>query len=144
MYRRRRRQGFTLIEVLLVLVILVILGSFAVLQVRGAGRKARVNAAKAQIGAFKSALDMYEFDVGQYPSTSAGLDALLYAPAELENSAKWGPEPYIEKNPPDPWDREYQYVYPGKVNTQSCDIWSFGPDGQDGTEDDIGNWEDQY
>ncbi|MEX2120973.1 MAG: type II secretion system major pseudopilin GspG [Pirellulales bacterium] len=144
MSRRRRRQGFTLIEVLLVLVILVILGSFAVFQVGAAQRKALNNAAKSQIGTFQTPLDMYQLDVGQYPSTSAGLDALLYPPSELQNPNKWGPEAYINKIPQDPWQRPYQYSYPGKMNTESYDIWSFGPDGQDGTEDDIGNWDDQY
>jgi general secretion pathway protein G len=141
--RRRQRRAFTLIEVLLVLVILVILSSFAVLQIRNVRGKALINAAQAQVGAFNSPLEIYYLDVGQYPTSASGLEALRRLPADLENPAKWGPLPYMQKIPLDPWDRPYQYMYPGKINTDSYDIWSFGPDGVDGTEDDIGNWEQQ-
>lgn len=137
----RRRGGFTLIEVLLVLVILVILGSLVGIQYRSFQKKALLKAAQAQIGMFKQALEFYQLDMGNYPSTSAGLEALRTVPADLENTAKWGPDPYLAETVPlDPWDHQYQYLIPGKVNLDSYDIWSLGPDGQDGTEDDIGNW----
>lgn len=141
MSTRRRRSGFTLIEVLLVLVILVILGSLVGIQVRSAQKKGLVNAAKSQIGLFKSPLDTYLLDVGDYPSTSAGLEALHSAPPEAQGQGtmKWG-GPYMDKIPADPWGRPYQYTAPGRHNPETFDVWSFGPDGSDGTDDDIGNW----
>ena len=141
-HRRRRRAGFTLIEVLLVLVILVILGSLVGIQIRSAQKKGLVNAAKAQVGMFHTPLESYLIDVGQYPSSSAGLEALRTAPAEAQGQGtmKWN-GPYLEKAvPPDPWGRPYQYTAPGRHNADSFDVWSLGPDGADGTEDDIGNW----
>jgi general secretion pathway protein G len=142
MNRRGRRSGFTLIEVLLVLVILVILGSLVGLQVSNAQKKGRRDAAKAQTTMFEQPLKMYELDMGQYPSTSAGLEALRSAPPEAQSqgSTKWS-GPYLEKAVPlDPWGRPFQYASPGRHNSDSFDVWSLGPDGADGTEDDIGNW----
>jgi general secretion pathway protein G len=141
MSRRRRRTGFTLIEVLLVLVILVILGSLVGIQIRGAQKKGFVNAAKSQVGLFKSPLESYLLDVGQYPSTSAGLEGLRTAPAEAQGQGtlKWG-GPYMDKIPADPWGRQYNYASPGRHNSETFDVWSLGPDGADGTDDDIGNW----
>lgn len=137
--RRRHREAFTLIEVLLVLVILVILGSLVGIQIRSAQKKGLVNAAKSQVGMFKSPLDMYQLDLGQYPSTSAGLSALRRAAGDAQDS-KWA-GPYLEKEVPlDPWGRQYQYANPGKHNTDSYDLWSLGPDGAEGTDDDVGNW----
>ncbi|MBN2476175.1 MAG: type II secretion system major pseudopilin GspG [Pirellulales bacterium] len=141
---RRRRGGFTLIEVLLVLVILVILASLVVGGYSSARKKANLNAAKAQIGLFESPLKMYEFDVGAYPTTEQGLESLRNPPGDLPNPDKWGPDPYLEKNVPlDPWDNPYQYEQPGRNNPNSYDLWSFGPDGIDGTDDDVGNWEQE-
>ncbi|MCL6505148.1 MAG: type II secretion system major pseudopilin GspG [Pirellulales bacterium] len=139
---RQQRRGFTLIEVLLVLVILVILGSLVTVSIRGASTKGKINAAKAQIGMFQQPLEMYFLDLNQYPSTSQGLEALLAPPSELKNSAKWA-GPYLDKTVPlDPWDRPYQYASPGKHNPNTYDVWSLGPDGVDGTADDIGNWQE--
>lgn len=140
--RRHSRIGFTLIEVLLVLVILVILGSLVGIQIRGAQKKALVNAAKSQAQAFDTPLQSYLLDVGDYPSSSAGLESLRSAPAEAQGQGtmKWN-GPYLEKAVPvDPWGRPYNYVAPGRHNSDSYDVWSLGPDGADGTDDDIGNW----
>jgi general secretion pathway protein G len=140
MSHRRRRSGFTLVEVLLVLVILVILGSLVAFQATNTQKKALLKAAKAQIGAFETPLDEYQLDVGQLPSTSAGLDALVNAPPEAQGTSKWQ-GPYLKKAVPmDPWSRPYQYANPGRRNPNSFDIWSLGPDGADGTDDDVGNW----
>ena len=138
---RSHRRAFTLIEVLLVLVILVILGSLVGIQIRSAQKKGFVNAAKAQVGLFKSPLESYLLDVGQYPSTSAGLEALHSTPAEAQGQGtmKWN-GPYMDKVPPDPWGRAYSYAAPGRHNPDTFDVWSLGPDGADGTDDDIGNW----
>ena len=133
--KQDRRQGFTLIEVLLVLVILVILASMGGLFVRRAQQGAMVNAAKTQIGSFKSCIETYQLGVRNYPTSSAGLQSLLAAPSDLPNPARWqGPYFDLKQIPLDPWDKPYQYQL---VNNDSYVIWSLGPDGTDGTEDDI-------
>jgi general secretion pathway protein G len=142
---RRQRSGFTLIEVLLVLVILVILASFAAVQFTGVRRRANISAAATQVGLLKSALRQYEFSINSCPTTAQGLAALRNAPADLLNPAKWD-GPYLESEVPlDPWDHPYQYASPGTHNPDGYDVWSDGPDGANGTEDDIGNWNlEQY
>jgi general secretion pathway protein G len=138
--KRHRRGGFTLIEVLLVLVILVVLASLAVLAYGPIQRRAHINAAKSQIGLYKTPLQMYQMTVGAYPTTTQGLDALRTAPGDLANASKWD-GPYLDSPVPlDPWGNTYQYVSPGVRNTDSYDVWSSGPDGVSGTDDDIGNW----
>ncbi len=138
--RRRNRAGFTLMEVLLVLVILVIIGSFVGIAIRNAQGQANVNAARAQIEQLEQPLEMYHLNINSYPTTSQGLAALESAPGDLANAAKWQ-GPYLDKAVPlDPWDNQYQYMSPGNRNPDSFDIWSFGPDGVDNSADDIGNW----
>jgi general secretion pathway protein G len=136
---RRRPGGFTLIEVLLVLVILVILGSLAVGGYMQTLRRARIDAAKAQIGLLKTPLETYCIHIGYYPMTAQGLSALWQRPADLSNPEKWD-GPYMDPMPLDPWGHPYQYMYPGRYNPDKFDVWSVGPDGIDGTADDIGNW----
>ena len=137
---RRREGGFTLIEVLLVLVILVVLASLAVVAYGPMQRRANINAAKSNIGLLKTPLQMYQVSIGSYPTTAQGLEALRVAPADLLNPSKWE-GPYLESDVAlDPWDNPYQYVSPGIHNPDSFDLWSFGPDGVNGTDDDIGNW----
>lgn len=140
--RRQRRAvaapGFTLIEVLLVLIILVVIGSIVVPNLFGAKEKADINAAKAQIAAIKGALRMYHLDMNKYPSS---LDDLTNKPSGSDAGDKWS-GPYLEDAvKPDPWSNKYQYTAEGKHNAGKFDIWSNGPDGQTGTDDDIGNWE---
>ena len=133
----RRRRGFTLMEVLLVLVILAILGSLAALSYETMSRRANKKAAESQIGLFKTPIQMYQMAIASYPPS---LEALRSAPGDLPNPAKWD-GPYLDSPVPlDPWDRPYQYVFPGTHNPDGYDLWSFGPDGVNGTEDDIGNW----
>jgi general secretion pathway protein G len=134
---RRREGGFTLIEVLLVMVILVVLASFALVATGPMIRKYKINQAKAQIGMFKTPLDAYNMDIGTYPSIAdGGLQALLSPPPSLMNPTKWQ-GPYVEADmiPPDPWGNSYQYAYPGPHHTDGPDIWTFSPEGQE-----IGNW----
>lgn len=134
---RRGRSGFTLIEVLLVLVILAALGSMAVVYLVPAQRRAKMDQARSQIGLFATPLDLYNADVGAYPPA---LEALRQPPAELGGQSPWA-GPYLKSNVPlDPWNRPYYYQAPGRYNPSSYDVWSTGPDGIDGTEDDIGNW----
>ncbi len=135
---RRRRGGFTLIEVLLVLVILVILGAIAAPLYISTQQQANIKAAKAQALNLKSPLNVYRLNTGDFP---ASLDALYQPPADLADPNKWG-GPYLEEPlPPDPWGNEYQYLYPGSRNPGTYDVWSMGPDKADGTADDVGNWD---
>lgn len=136
-----RRGGFTLMELLLVMAILVILLGLVAPRFMGTQQKANVNAAKSQIGLFKTPLETFALDMNTYPTTDQGLAALSDPPSDLENPDQWK-GPYLDSDvPPDPWGREYQYEYPPSRNNRDFpDIWSLGPDGEDGTEDDIGNW----
>jgi general secretion pathway protein G len=139
--RSRRKGGFTLIEVLLVLAILAVLASLAALTYNSQRRKANVRTVISQIGLLKTPLQMYEMDIGSYPTTSQGLQALRSVPGDLPNQSKWG-GPYLDKSVPlDPWGNPYQYVSPGVHEPDGYDVWSFGPDGVNGTADDIGSWD---
>lgn len=139
MTRRRRRRGFTLMEVLLVLVILVILGSFAGVAIRQQRKRAWVDTARAQIKMFENALDMYEMDVNNFPNTSQGLEALIALPSGLANDSRWR-GPYLKTNsnvvPLDPWDNPYRY---SSMSAETYEIRSAGPDGAENTDDDITN-----
>lgn len=132
-----RRQGFTLMEVLLVLMILVVLASMAVTIFGGTQEQALKDAAKGQIGVFKTAISTYQLYAKSYPSS---LKDLVDKPSDSKLAEKWH-GPYLDRMPVDPWENEYKIAAPGKHNTESYDVWSIGPDGQDGTADDIGNWE---
>jgi general secretion pathway protein G len=137
--RRAGRSAFTLMEVLLVLVILVVLASMAVQIFGGTQKRALIDAAKSQVGLFKGAVNLYKFHTKNFPSN---LSDLINKPGDSSIASHWE-GPYMEgsKIPLDPWDHEYKFAAPGKHNSESFDIWSSGPDGQDGNEDDIGNWD---
>ncbi len=133
--KRRGRAGFTLMEVLLVLAILVIIGSIVVVNFGGAFTKSKINAAKAQINSFKTPLEMYAMDNAALPNTQQGLQALRQPPADLTDPSSWGPKPYIgEDIPKDPWGNDYIYEHMGGDKFK---ITSPGPDGQAGSTDDI-------
>ncbi|HYW78226.1 MAG TPA: type II secretion system major pseudopilin GspG [Thermoguttaceae bacterium] len=137
--RRRRNRGFTLIEVMLVLVILVILGSLVVGTYSTLQDQANIRAAKAQIGLFDTPLQMYYQSQNMFPTTDQGLQALREAPGDVPQPTKW--IRLLEKPiPNDSWGNPYQYESPGTYNVDTYDIWSLGPDGADGTGDEIGNW----
>jgi general secretion pathway protein G len=134
--RRRRRQGFTLMEVLLVLAILVILGSMVGFFIAGMQKGAYQDLARTQIGMFENQLDVYRLHIGSYPNTNQGLQSLRVPPADLQNPAKWR-GPYSQKEiPTDPWGNNYQYEL---IGPEQYRIWSIGPDGVSGTEDDVAN-----
>lgn len=135
--RTNSRAGFTLVELLLVLVILGTLAAIVIPKFAGRTEQARVTAARTQISNLETSLDAYETDCGSYPQGSDGLRSLLEKPSDVEG---WR-GPYIKKElPPDPWGRPYVYECPGKHNADGYDIMSPGPDGQAGTDDDIANW----
>ncbi len=129
------RKGFTLIELMLVVIIIGVLVSMVAPRLVGRSEEARVVAARADIDANISvALDLYELDNGRYPS---GLDELRSRPA---SAANWK-GPYLKKRPVDPWGNEYVYRVPGSHNSD-YDLYSYGPDKKEGGGDDIANWED--
>jgi general secretion pathway protein G len=143
--KKARRAGFTLMEVLLVLVILVVLMGFAVPALLGSKKKADIDTAKTQIGLFRTALEKYALDMNNFPDSEQGLDVLIVEPGDLddEQAANWA-GPYItttgKEAPRDPWGNAYSYEFPSTHDSQYPDIWSAGPDGKEGSEDDIVNW----
>jgi len=134
---RRERYGFTLIELLLVLVILTALAAVVVPKFTRRSEQARITAANTDIANLGLALDAFEIDIGRFPTTSEELGALVEPPS---NSVGWN-GPYIKKGIPiDPWGNKYVYQYPGQYNTHGYDLYSYGPNGQEGGDDDIVNW----
>ncbi|CAN5557363.1 type II secretion system major pseudopilin GspG [soil metagenome] len=129
--RRRSRDAFTLIELLLVMVILAILAAVVVPKFTGRTEDARIKAAKAEISGVKTSLDSFEVDNGRYPTTEEGLSALINRPGDLQN---W--HQGLPKMPIDPWGHEYIYRCPGS-NGQAIDLFSCGPDGHEGGGDDV-------
>jgi general secretion pathway protein G len=138
MKRRSQPAGFTLIELLLVVVIIGILAAIVVPKLAGRSEDARISKAKGDIATFRGQLGAYEVDNGKYPTSDQGLKALLVKPATPPEAKGWK-GPYIEGSDlsKDSWGNDYQYVYPGIKNSAGYDLFSFGPDGQGGTEDDI-------
>jgi general secretion pathway protein G len=132
----RSQRGFTLVEMLLVLVILATLAAIVYPKVMGRSEQARVTAAQTQIANFKTALDAFEVDTGYYPKGRNGLNDLMVQPRDVTG---WH-GPYLESIPKDPWGNDYLYECPGKHNPASYDISSPGtPGGQT----PIGNWQTQ-
>ncbi len=136
------RAGFTLIELLLVLVIIGVLAMVIAPRFVGRSEQARIAATKADIANIESALDTFEVDAGRFPTTEEGLGALVVPPAQVK---AWH-GPYLKRGggvPLDKWNHPYNYRYPGQNNANGYDLWSFGPDGQNGGGDDIDNWSQQ-
>ena len=135
---RARRRGFTLIEVLLVMAILVILGSMVGVYVIGMKKGADEDAVRVQINLFDQQLSIYRLHVGSYPTSNQGMQALRTQPADLSNPNKWR-GPYANKDiPNDPWGNPYQYEL---INNEQFHMWSWGADGINGSDDDISNME---
>jgi len=141
--RRRQRspQGFTLVEVMVVLFILLVIASVGVVSVQSYLASARIKAAELFIKTMKTPLDTFALDIGRYPTTEEGLGALLSPPSTLVDPSKWA-GPYMEETVSgiDPWSSPYQYAYPGSHSATRYDLWSIGPDGISDTDDDICSW----
>ncbi len=140
--QRRTQGGFTLIEIMVVVVILGILAALVVPQVMSRPDQAKVTVAKGDIKAIAAALDMYKLDNFAYPSTQQGLDALVKKPAGNPQPKNWNRDGYLKRLPKDPWGNDYQYLSPGTQG--QFDLYSFGADGKPGGSDlnaDIGNWD---
>jgi general secretion pathway protein G len=134
---RRTSRAFTLIELLLVLVILAALAAVVVPKFTRRSEEARVTAARTDVANLEVALDAFEIDTGRYPTASEGLRALVEEPTNTEN---WK-GPYIKRGvPKDPWGNPYTYQQPGQHNKYGYDLYSLGPDRQQGGGDDIVNW----
>ncbi len=134
--KRKKENGFTLVEMLLVLVILATLAAVVIPRFAGRSEQAKVTAAQTQISNFELVLDAFEVDNGFYPKGSDGLEDLVVQPSDTPD---WH-GPYMDEIPLDPWGNPYVYDYPGKHNTRGFDLYSMGPDGRAGNEDDVTNW----
>ncbi len=133
----RAHRAFTLVELLLVLSILALLAGLVLPKLVGTGEKAKIKTTVAQIGAFKSALDMFEVENGKYPPGRNGLNDLVTKPRYA--SSDW--HQYMDKIPVDPWGTPYIYECPGRHNPNSFDLSSAGPDMVPGNDDDVCNWD---
>jgi len=129
--QRRKQSGFTLIEIMVVVVILGILAALVVPQIMNRPEQAKVTVARGDIKAIAAALDMYKLDNFAYPSTQQGLEALVEKPTGNPQPKNWNRDGYLKQVPQDPWGNPYQYLSPGTQN-RPFDLYSYGADGQEG------------
>ncbi|MBK1874536.1 MULTISPECIES: type II secretion system major pseudopilin GspG [Marinobacter] len=127
-------RGFTLIEIMVVMVILGLLVAVVAPNIMGRSDQAKVTIAETQLKNLAGALDMYRLDNSHYPSTQQGLDALVSRPSGSPEPKNWNPDGYMKSVPMDPWGNEFQYVSPGRDG--AYDLYSKGSDGQDGGDGD--------
>ncbi|KWR89393.1 type II secretion system major pseudopilin GspG [Cupriavidus sp. IDO] len=140
--RSRGARGFTLIEIMVVIVILGVLAALVVPKIMSRPDEARIVAARQDISSIMQALKLYRLDNSRYPTTEQGLAALVTKPTTEPVPNNWKGGGYLEKLPKDPWGHPYQYLNPGVRG--EIDVFSFGADGQaggSGNDADIGNWE---
>lgn len=140
MRKSKIQKGFTLLELMVVLVIIGVLGALIAPNVLGRADEARVTAAKTDISNIMQALKLYKLDNHRYPTTEQGLQALVERPSSGPTPANW--KSYLDKLPADPWKTPYQYLNPGVKG--EVDVMSFGADGKSGGEGndaDIGSWQ---
>ena len=137
----RAQRGFTLLEVMVVVVILGILAALVVPKIISRPDEARIMAAKQDIASLMQALKLYRLDNQRYPTTEQGLQALIIKPTTPPIPPNWKTGGYVERLPKDPWGNPYQYLYPG-VHAE-IDVFSFGADGApggEGNDADLGSW----
>ena len=138
---QNRQRGFTLIEIMIVVVILSILASLIIPRIMNRPDQARVVKAAQDMRALQSALNMYRLDNYHYPNTNQGLQALVTKPNGQPQPTSWQ-EPYLDKLPKDPWGQPYLYLMPGQHG--DFDLFTFGADqrqGGEGANADLGNWD---
>jgi len=133
-----KQKGFTLLEIMVVIVILGILASLVVPNLMGNKDKADRQKVVSDLVALENALDMYRLDNSNYPSTAQGLEALVQEPSGDPAARNYRQDGYIRRLPQDPWGNDYLLVSPGEKGR--LDVFSVGRDGQEGSDDDIGNW----
>lgn len=141
--KTHQQTGFTLIEIMVVVVIIGLLVGLIGPKVLGRAGDARITAAKSDISNLGRALDIYKLDNYSYPSTDQGLSALVSQPAGDPEARNWNPDGYLPKVPMDPWGTEYIYMSPG-VNGGKYDLYTLGADGREGGEGeaaDVNSWE---
>jgi general secretion pathway protein G len=140
--RSRSEAGFTLIELMVVIVIIGLLSTFVVLNVLPSQDQAMVEKARADVALLEQAVEMYRLDNLAYPTVDQGLEALVKPPADLTAPDRYRKDGYVRRLPADPWGSAYQYVQPGEHGP--FDIYSLGADrrlGGEGLDADIGNWD---
>ena len=138
----RLQRGFTLVEIMVVVVIIGILGALVVPKLMGKPGEARITAAKVDISGLMQALKIYKLDNQRYPTTEQGLQALVEKPSGGPAANGWKSGGYVERLPKDPWGNPYQYLSPGVKG--EVDLFSYGADGQPGgtgDDADIGSWD---
>jgi len=128
-------------EMIIVLTIIALLMGLVIMNLGGIGDVAKIKKTQADILAFKEALSTYQLQTGTLPTTDQGLKALWQKPTTDPIPDQW--HRIMDEEVLDPWGRSYKYLNPGKHNTDGYDVYSTGPDGQDGGDDNIGNWKDK-
>ncbi|MGF2734739.1 type II secretion system major pseudopilin GspG [Marinobacter sp. DUT-1] len=134
MHKRFTQRGFTLIEIMVVMVILGLLVAIVAPNIMGRSDQAKVTIAETQLKNIQSALDLYRLDNSHYPSTQQGLEALVSKPSGSPEPGNWNPDGYLKSVPEDPWGNQFQYVSPGTEGPY--DLYSYGADGQEGGDGD--------
>ena len=135
------RRGFTLLEIMIVVVLISLLAGMVGVRLTGTAGNAKKEIAKAMVkGTLSQGLEQFYLNNGFYPTTEQGLEALVEKPSSAPEPTNYPDEGYLKEIELDPWRMPYQYACPGVHDKYGYDLWSAGPDRQSGTADDIGNW----
>ena len=141
----RRTAGFTLIEIMIVVMIVGLLMATIATQLIGRAQQAQIDIAATQVRQLEQALELYKLDNGRYPTTDQGLEALIQKPTGDPAPRRWSPGGYARREQMnDPWGTPFQYRAPGDRNARTFDLYSYGPDGEEGGDEDaadIVNWD---